>query len=177
MVPLLAELVQDALVVPERALVLAHPPQVLVQMLGEGARGGGRNQGLVGLPLHDARHRGVIEGLVPHGVAERLGHPGRPDPVRQRQEARQVVAGRPPVRGDQPLLERLSRLAREAWCLFGLGGYARVDFRVDDAGQPWILEINANPCLSPDAGFAAALTRASIPFPQAIARILQDALR
>ena len=79
--------------------------------------------------------------------------------------------------GDQPLLERLSRLAREAWCLFGLGGYARVDFRVDDAGQPWILEINANPCLSPDAGFAAALTRASIPFPQAIARILQDALR
>ena len=78
---------------------------------------------------------------------------------------------------DQPLLDRLSRLAREAWCLFGLGGYARVDFRVDDAGQPWILEINANPCLSPDAGFAAALAQASIPFAQAIARILQDTIR
>jgi D-alanine-D-alanine ligase len=78
---------------------------------------------------------------------------------------------------DQPLLERLSRLAREAWCLFGLGGYARVDFRVDETGQPWILEINAKPCLSGDAGFAAALDQASIPFAQAIARILQDALR
>ena len=78
---------------------------------------------------------------------------------------------------DQPLLERLSRLAREAWHLFRLGGYARVDFRVDEAGEPWILEINANPCLSPDAGFAAALIQASIPFPQAIARILEDALR
>ena len=33
----------------------------------------------------------------------------------------------------------------------------RVDFRVDERGRPWILEINANPCLSPDAGFAAAL--------------------
>jgi D-alanine-D-alanine ligase len=38
------------------------------------------------------------------------------------------------------------------------------------------LEINANPCLSPDAGFAAALDRASIPFDQAVDRILTDAL-
>ena len=48
-------------------------------------------------------------------------------------------------------------LAVECWRLFDLAGYARVDFRVDSRGQPWILEINANPCLSPDAGFAAAL--------------------
>lgn len=78
---------------------------------------------------------------------------------------------------DRPLLDRLRGLAREAWLLFGLGGYARVDFRVDEAAEPWILEINANPCLSPDAGFAAALTRASIPFSQAVARILEDAIR
>jgi hypothetical protein len=45
---------------------------------------------------------------------------------------------------------------------------------VDGAGQPWILEINANPCLSPDAGFAAALDRASIPFDEAIQRILEE---
>jgi D-alanine-D-alanine ligase len=48
-----------------------------------------------------------------------------------------------------------------------------VDFRVDPSGRPWILEINTNPCLSPDAGFAAALQQASIPFEQAIARILE----
>jgi D-alanine-D-alanine ligase len=78
---------------------------------------------------------------------------------------------------DAPLLDRLCQLARQAWSLFALRGYARIDFRVDRAGQPWILEINANPCLSPDAGFAAALDRASIPFDQAVARILEDALR
>ncbi len=68
-------------------------------------------------------------------------------------------------------------MARQAWDLFALGGYARVDFRVDAAGEPWILEINANPCLSPDAGFAAALAQASIPFSEAVARILEDAVR
>jgi D-alanine-D-alanine ligase len=78
---------------------------------------------------------------------------------------------------DGSLLDRLCALARDAWRLFGLGGYARVDFRVDAEGQPWILEINANPCLSPDAGLVAALDRASISFDQAVARILNDALR
>ena len=75
---------------------------------------------------------------------------------------------------DGPLLGQLRALADGCWTLFGLRGWARVDFRVDAAGQPWILEINANPCLSPDAGFAAALARAAIPFDQAIRRILED---
>src|SRR5690606_34390114 len=76
--------------------------------------------------------------------------------------------------GDQSLLRRLARLARQCWRLFGLRGYARVDFRVDRSGEPWILEINANPCLSPDAGFAAALAQAGIPFDSAVDRILSD---
>jgi D-alanine-D-alanine ligase len=56
------------------------------------------------------------------------------------------------------------------------GGYARVDFRCDAEGRPWILEINANPCLSPDAGFAAALQQAGFKFDAAIERLLEDAL-
>ncbi len=75
---------------------------------------------------------------------------------------------------DAPLLDHLRSLAEQCWTLFGLRGWARVDFRVDAAGQPLILEINANPCLSPDAGFAAALGQACIPFDQAIQRILED---
>jgi D-alanine-D-alanine ligase len=76
---------------------------------------------------------------------------------------------------ERPLLDRLRTLALGCWRLFGLRGYVRVDFRVDDAGEPWILEINTNPCLSPDAGFAAALKQASIPFVAAIERILAQA--
>jgi D-alanine-D-alanine ligase len=75
---------------------------------------------------------------------------------------------------DATLLDRLRELARQCWGLFRLRGWARVDFRVDANGQPWILEINANPCLSLDAGFAAALERAGISFDEAIRRILDD---
>ena len=77
---------------------------------------------------------------------------------------------------DGPLLDEMKRLARQCWDLFGLAGYARVDFRVDAEGNPWILEINANPCLSPDAGFAAAVKQAGLTFDQAVERILADAV-
>ena len=74
------------------------------------------------------------------------------------------------------LLARLGELSLACWHLFGLRGYARVDFRVDHAGTPWILEINANPCISPDAGFAAALEQAQITYTQAIRHILDAAI-
>ena len=78
---------------------------------------------------------------------------------------------------DQPLLAELSRLAVHCWEVCGLRGYVRVDFRVDQQGQPWILEINTNPCLSPDAGYAAALQQAGISMDEAVRRILDDAFR
>lgn len=74
------------------------------------------------------------------------------------------------------LAASLRRAALDCWALFRLDGYARVDFRVDERGTPWVLEVNANPCLSPDAGFAAALAEAGIGYEAAIARLIDDAL-
>ena len=76
---------------------------------------------------------------------------------------------------DAPLLAELRQIAADCWRKFGLRGYARVDFRVDRAGRPWVLEINANPCLSPDAGFFAAVGQAGLDGQQLVARILADA--
>lgn len=76
---------------------------------------------------------------------------------------------------EAPLLNELQRLAVAACELFGASGYARVDFRVDSAGQPWILEVNCNPCLTPEAGFWAMLEQASLTYDQAIARIVAAA--
>ncbi|MBU1233993.1 MAG: D-alanine--D-alanine ligase, partial [Proteobacteria bacterium] len=75
---------------------------------------------------------------------------------------------------DSLLLEKLVEISKQCWHLFKLNGYARVDFRVDHDGRPWILEVNSNPCLSPDAGFAAALERAGLSFTEAVRRILED---
>lgn len=69
---------------------------------------------------------------------------------------------------DAPLLELLAQISRRCWSALDLRGWARVDFRVDASGDPWVLEVNANPCLAPDAGFQAALDRAGIPFDHAV---------
>jgi D-alanine-D-alanine ligase len=72
---------------------------------------------------------------------------------------------------EHALLEELQRLALAACKLFGARGYARVDFRVDDQNRPWILELNCNPCLTPEAGFWAMLNQAGLTYDQAIERI------
>ena len=77
---------------------------------------------------------------------------------------------------DGELLESLRQLALRCWQLFELRGYARVDFRVDLQGRPWVLEVNTNPCLSPDAGFLAAAARAGLSPTDVIRRIVEGAL-
>jgi len=76
---------------------------------------------------------------------------------------------------DAALIDSLRHIALRCWDIFGLRGYARVDFRVDKEGNPWVLEINANPCLALEAGFAVALTHAGTAYHEAIAYIVNDA--
>ena len=78
---------------------------------------------------------------------------------------------------DANLISALREIALRCWNLFSLRGYARVDFRVDNNGKPWVLEINSNPCLSPDAGFAAALQQAKIKYHDAIGLIIDNAMK
>lgn len=79
--------------------------------------------------------------------------------------------------GDSVLRSKLTVLALEAWNAFGLAGYARIDFRVDARGNPFILEANANPDLSPDAGFAAAAAEAGMSFTELVAALVNRQLK
>ncbi|MCC8190719.1 MAG: D-alanine--D-alanine ligase [Planctomycetes bacterium] len=74
---------------------------------------------------------------------------------------------------DGPLTAELSDLTLAAWSVLGLAGYGRIDFRVDASGRPFILEANANPCLSPDAGLAAAVEEAGHEFDWLVAAMLR----
>lgn len=69
---------------------------------------------------------------------------------------------------DTQLLQNLKDTAIKCWQLFNLSGYARVDFRVDKNNSIYILEINSNPCLSPDGGYAAAALNAGIKYNELI---------
>ena len=79
-------------------------------------------------------------------------------------------------REEPELAAELNRLALACWDLFRVDGYARVDFRVDRAGAPFILEVNMNPCLNSDAGFAASAEEAGIGYDAMIGRIVEDKL-
>ena len=77
--------------------------------------------------------------------------------------------------GDAALLADLQQLALSAWRIFALTGYARVDFRVDPHGHLFILEVNANPCLSAEAGFCAAAAEAGMSQSDVVSHLLAAA--
>jgi len=72
------------------------------------------------------------------------------------------------------LKERIDSIALQCWNIFGLKGYARVDMRIDKNDIPYVIEVNANPCMSPDSGFAAATKAAKLPFAEVLRRIIDD---
>ena len=75
---------------------------------------------------------------------------------------------------DPHFINRLKETARACWKLFGLKGYARVDVRADSNGNIFVIEINANPCISPDGGFVAATRQAGYPFTVVLEKIIND---
>ena len=66
------------------------------------------------------------------------------------------------------LRQRIEATALKCFQLLMLRDYGRVDMRVDDHGQIHVLEVNANPCLSPDAGFAAAVGEAGMTYSEMV---------
>lgn len=74
------------------------------------------------------------------------------------------------------LADKLRRLALECWRQFELAGYARVDIRVDERGKPWVIDININPCITPDAGFSATAEVAGLGYDGLVDRIVHAAI-
>jgi D-alanine-D-alanine ligase len=77
-----------------------------------------------------------------------------------------------PLRDATPaLISAVEQVARAAWEALGLRDYGRIDLRVDAAGIPWVIDVNPNPDISPDAGVARAARIAGLSYPQLIAHI------
>ncbi|MBN2213103.1 MAG: ATP-grasp domain-containing protein [Bacteroidales bacterium] len=72
------------------------------------------------------------------------------------------------------LYSELKKICLNCWKYFNLKGYARVDFRVDGDSNPYVIEINGNPCISPDSGFIAAARYAGFDNQTIIQRISEE---
>ena len=79
--------------------------------------------------------------------------------------------------GDRRLVDTMTDLSLRIWNGFGLGGWARLDFRVAKDGTPYVVDINANPDLSLDAGFLAAAAQGGLDPSAAVDLITSAAFR
>ena len=74
---------------------------------------------------------------------------------------------------DEALVERMNKVALDAFQALRLRDYARVDLRVRDDGEIYVLEINPNCYLEKEAEFARAAQKSGIEYHALIARIVE----
>lgn len=74
----------------------------------------------------------------------------------------------------QSTIIEMQKIADKCWNIFGLNGYARVDFRVDEAGTPFVLEVNPNPCISRGIMFDKMMQEGHIDYVDGIKAIIDD---
>ncbi len=80
-----------------------------------------------------------------------------------------------PAELDKDLEQRVKDIAVRAYILTRCRDYARVDLRVRD-GVPYVLEVNPNPGLDHDGGFARSARASGLDYNQMIKKILQLAV-
>ena len=86
------------------------------------------------------------------------------------------AAPRCPARLPARVSREVQRVAVAAWRAVGGAGYGRVDMRIDANGQPWILEVNANPDIAPDAGLARMARVSGMEYPALIRTVCELAI-
>lgn len=132
--------------------------EVNVTLLGSGDR-------VQMLPLHE-----IDFAAMPAGRPHIVSYAAKWD------EAHVDYAGTKPVpiRDATPtLLAAIERTARAAWEAIGLRDYGRVDLRIDGAGVPWVIDVNPNCDISPDAGVARAAAAHGWSYSQLIGTIAE----
>lgn len=67
-------------------------------------------------------------------------------------------------------------LAIRACDVIGTRDYSRVDFRMNERGDIYVLEVNPNPDITPNSGYRGSLQAAGIAFPDFVSRIVGCAL-
>jgi len=80
-----------------------------------------------------------------------------------------------PAKLEKEIQVRVEAVALKAYTLLHCQDYARVDLRLSKDNIPYVIEVNPNPDLSPDAGIARAAKKAGLGYEDLIAQIVENA--
>jgi len=72
---------------------------------------------------------------------------------------------------------QIQHLCKRAYRALELSGYARIDLRLDEAGNAWVLEANPNPQIARGEDFAASAENAGLSYDAVLQRIINLGLR
>lgn len=78
---------------------------------------------------------------------------------------------------DDRFAAHIRRTTRRVYRALDLDGYARIDYRLSEAGELYFLEANPNPEIARLEEFASAAEAAGIPYPRLLQRIVALGLR
>jgi D-alanine-D-alanine ligase len=73
--------------------------------------------------------------------------------------------------------DKLQHTCKRAFRALELSGYARIDLRLDQAGNAWVLEANPNPQIAKGEDFAASAEKTGIGYEALLQRIMNLGLR
>ena len=73
--------------------------------------------------------------------------------------------------------EGIQHLCKRAYRALELSGYARIDLRIDDTGNAWVIEANPNPQIARGEDFAASAEKIGLSYETVIQRILNLGMR
>jgi D-alanine-D-alanine ligase len=77
----------------------------------------------------------------------------------------------------EPLCERIQHLCKRTFRALEMSGYARVDLRVEENGNVWVIEANPNPQIAKGEDFAASAEKVGISYDSLLQRIVNLGLR
>ncbi|MGE4054892.1 MAG: D-alanine--D-alanine ligase, partial [Vicinamibacterales bacterium] len=71
----------------------------------------------------------------------------------------------------------IQHVCKRAYRALELSGFARIDLRLDDAGNAWVLEANPNPQIAKGEDFAASAEKAGLSYDALLQRLLNLGMR